>query len=317
MLPSERKVIQRLWDFGHFWSTEALEVDLVREDQLDNWTLELPVVKAAARSYQEWFIDDLHQLTLRDPAFGGHRRMAIADGDVGSSTFDLLNHSRCGCPDFTHPEAATEEANWPDACRFEITAARHPRFDRDIRGVSPEQVQSVWLEWARNWERALKLKFDIRPSDEYDTARIFHFLAQLGGSILADQMLATGSCRFRSRGRVDIRTWTEVLLVGTMSHEIGHALGLDHLRNNLATMFPSIHRATLERRGAPHSSDIAAAVRLGYQRQTEPQPPAPQPPPTPPRIPEVQRFDGEVEIDNRLYRLAGAAFEVDNGIAGG
>ena len=312
MLNKEQALIRKLWDYGHFFSHLSLEADLVTEDQLKHLRLGDPVVQGAVRSYQEWFLDDLHQITLRDDEIG-HGRMAEADGDAGPSTYHLLTQPRCGVADFVAPGAATEEANWPDACRFEITAARHPNFDRNIRGVTAPQVQEVWFEWARNWERALRLKFDIRPSSDYGTARIYHFLAQLGGSILADQMLATGSCRFRSRGRVDIRQWSVVLLVSTMTHEIGHALGLGHLRNNQATMFPSIHQATMRRRGAPHESDIAAMVRLGYQRQTSPQPPVPQPPP--PQIPQFDRFEGEVRINDRTYRLGGAAVEVDNGFS--
>lgn len=287
------KIIQLLWQYGHFFSPEAMAVGSVQETDLPTLTLQDAVVMAAVHSYQKFFKADLDQLTMRAVEFGGHRRESIPDGDVGPSTVDLLKLPRCGVADFLPATESPLEANWPTACRNEITTSYAPNMAQQI-GVPVATLEALWKEADANWEREFELQMPLRLGD-YPNTRIFAFAANLQGSVLADQYLATGNCGFRSQGRVDVRDWTSQLLVTTLSHEHGHALGLNHLNNSLALMYPSIHAASLARRGAPHESDIAAMVALGYRRRTSP--PAPPAPPVPPT---TNKYRVTVESDSPI-----------------
>lgn len=269
-------LIRTLFDFGYFFSPPALAVTLVEESDLPTLTLEDTVVKAAVRAYQEYFRTDLDQLTQRPLKFGGLERESIADGEVGDSTVLALTMPRCGLPDFPHPGAGAEEANWPETCRGDITTS----YRMNLPGISENQLQQIWIASDKQWEADLDVKFRFIDGG-YPNTRIYAFAASLGGSVLADQYLAQNNCGARLQGRVSTRQWTPQLLQATLTHEHGHALGLNHLQDPNATMFPSIHQASLARWGKPVASDINAAVALGYKRRTTPVP-GPEPDPVPP-----------------------------------
>ena len=204
-----------------------------------------------------------------------HGRRSIIDGDLGPATAQSLRLPRCGHPDYLPPNAASEEANWPEACRRNITTSYKMR----LKGLSDKQLAELWQEADMHWEREFDIHFEFRPND-YPSTRIYAFEAALGGSVLADQFLANNSCSFRSRGRFDNRTWNDVLFVTTCTHEHGHALGLPHVNDRAATMYPSITQASMSRRGKPNASDIRNMLARGYQRRTTPVPPKPPENPT-------------------------------------
>lgn len=268
-------LIRTLFAFGHFYSKDALAITLVEEADLPTLTVEDAVVKAAVRSYQSYFRQDLDQLTQRAVKFGGLERESVADGEIGENTVILLTSVRCGLPDFPHPSAAGEEANWPETCRADITTS----YRMSLPGISESQLQQIWIASDKQWEADLDVKFRFIDGG-YPNTRIYAFAASLGGSVLADQYLAQNNCGARLQGRVSTRQWTPQLLQATLTHEHGHALGLNHLQDPNATMFPSIHQASLARWGKPVASDIAAAVALGYKRRTTP---VPEPDPVPPQ----------------------------------
>lgn len=265
-------VVKTLYDLGHFFSAEALKVCLVEESDLPSLTLADEVVQAAVRSYQAYFAPDLDMLTQRAPQFGGLKRASIADGDVGENTILLLTMPRCGVPDFPHPTQGAQEANWPESCRGDITTS----FKMTLPGISDAQLQAIWQAADAQWEKVIDVKFRL-SQEEYPNTRIWAFAANLPGSTLADQYLAQNNCGARLQGRFDVRNWTPQLLQTTITHEHGHALGLNHLSDGSATMFPSIHQASLARWGAPNEADVRAALALGYKRREGPVPPPPPP----------------------------------------
>ncbi len=221
------------------------------------------MVKAAVTSYQKWFKPELDKATLYH-----HRRAGRVDGEAGPITIEVLGLPRCGMPDYPHPERAGMEANWPTACRMSITTS----YRMALSGLTASQVESIWKEADGHWEKALEVGFLFQP-ENYPNTRIFAFAATLGGNVLADQYLAQNNCAAKLQGRVDTRTWSDQLLCATLTHEHGHALGISHLSDTNATMYPSIHQASLARRGAPVEPDITAAVALGYKRRTITPPP--------------------------------------------
>lgn len=267
---TDMDLLQMLYSYGHFWSPEALEVTFVNEEDLPKLTLHDRVVQAAVRSYQAWFKSDLDRLTLRGEEFGGHRRLANADGEVGVNTEELLTMPRCGMADFPNPHAAVAEASWPESCRNQITTS----YRMSLTGITDEQLAQIWQSADGRWQAVLELAFDFRLSD-YPNTRIYAFAQRMGGSVLADQYLAQNNCNARLQGRFDTRQWTAALLETTIVHEHGHALGCNHLQNQDATMYPSIHQASMARRGAPNAADIQAMLALGYKRRSTTPPPLP------------------------------------------
>lgn len=281
---SDYDLIRKIWDTGHFFSPEALDVDLVVEADLPKLTLSDAVVKGALESYERWFHDDAEAIK---------RRRGIVPADLPR---ELLSLPRCGMPDYAHPSEAREEANWPESCRNQITTS----YRMTLNPFSASQLEAIWKEADGNWEKALEVGFIFQPQN-YPNTRIFAFAATLGGNVLADQYLAQNNCNVRLQGRFDTRTWSPELLVTTTTHEHGHALGLQHLQNSQATMFPSITPASMSRRGAPHQSDLVAAVQLGYRLRTTPPPN----PPTPPtdgfvRLPDKGTYQIIELIDGKL-----------------
>lgn len=268
--------LKMIYDFGHFLSPEALSVGEVREEELPSLDLDHPIVLAAVRSYQEWFKPQLDELAGRIKTFGGLGRPAIADGEVGPATAELMTFPRCGVSDYL--PAIIGEANWPEACRHEITTS----YKMILPGLTPERLRALWLESDANWSRELELMFRYEDGS-YPNTRIYAFAANLGGNVLADQYLAQGSCTVRLQGRFDSnRTWSETLFTATCTHEHGHALGLGHLQDPLATMYPSVTQASMSRRGAPNGSDLREMIALGYKRRTSPPVPPEPIPPVPP-----------------------------------
>lgn len=258
---------KKLFRLGHFFSPEALCFDLVTKDDLEKLSSDDPVVRAAVRSWQSWFVGDIDMLSERI-----HSRKSIADGETGPATNATFKLPRCGLPDYYSPnkQAAAEEANWPEACRRNITTS----YKMSLSGLSDAKLAELWQEADMNWEKEFDIHFEFQP-DNYPNTRIYSFEAALGGSVLADQFLATNDCSYRSRGRFDNRTWNDVLFVTTCTHEHGHALGLPHVNDSAATMYPSITNTSMGRRGKPNQSDIQNMLSRGYKRRTEP----PLPPP--------------------------------------
>jgi len=277
----DKAIIQKLFDLGHFYSPDALHEGLVTQADLDKLAFTDRVTQAAVRSWQSWFASDLD-----DFAMAHHNRRGIIDGDVGPATVQSLNLPRCGMPDHAHPNAASEEANWPEDCRRNITTS----YKMSLSGLSDDKLAELWVEADMNWEREFDIHFEFQP-DKYPNTKIFSFEARLGGSVLADQYLANNNCSFRSQGRFDNRTWNDVLFVTTCTHEHGHALGLPHDRDSAATMYPSITQSSMSRRGKPNAADIRNMLGRGYKRRTTPVPP------TPPTDPKGEwRIDGSKVI---------------------
>jgi len=260
-------VRSKLVQYGHHLCPENYQSgNILTEQAFRNSDINDPAVEAAVRSYQEWFAPTLDQLTLRTPEFGGHKRMSIADGHAGNNTIDLLSFSRCGCPDYYPEELREEQGNWPDQCRQEITTS----YQMTLSGLSPSDVARLWQEADQNWQDVFDITFQFEL-ENYPNTRIWTFRANLSGSVLADQYLANSDCGSRSQGRIDNRTWNDVLFVTTVTHEHGHALGCPHSQDSQATMYPSITDTSMSRRGRPHASDIEIMLDIGYELRTEPE----------------------------------------------
>lgn len=251
--------IQRLWSTGHFANPSMHEANNVTEADLPTLAIDDHVVREAAQSYQTYFVEILDSLTQQI-----HGRDPVLDGEIGPATSKLLEMPRCGVPEFGN----RAEANWPTDCRNEITVSY------DFDSINATVASAAWPQALKAWVDRIELMFDLKTQFSQST-RIWATDGPLPGSTLAWSMLATSSCNARLEQRYDTTiNWSVTYLSSTIVHEVGHALGLNHINNRNAIMYPSISNITV-----PGEPDVAAMVQLGYKRRTTPVPPPPGPTP--------------------------------------
>lgn len=297
------QIIERLYGLGHFHN--PAHPTGVTKDDLNTLRLHDNEVRKALRSYQEFMSPDFDRLSLAE-----HGRLGVADGDIGPATNALLDEPRCGFPDYPYPEgvmASQLNANWPTACRGKL------RFGRNFKalpGLTEKQTDDVFHAMTNTWSIALE---DVEITiSSYQDADIYAALESLGGGTLAYSFLANNSCQFRCRQAYDSsRQWNMGIAYPVPTHEVGHALGLPHNRDNSALMYPNIHSQSIARLGWPNATDLAQAKSLGYKLSGKPAPPLadlhrPRPwQPEPPTPPDGQlRFSGngfEAFIGDKSY----------------
>lgn len=254
MLDTDRDLLrQRLARWGYL-PTEYLTAD-VSDELLDE----------AVADYQEF-----HQVPLEEDVRRLHRRGLVTDGQMGPATKALMDSRFCDCPDPVR--GGPEEANWPTACRNDITVSWN--FSK-APGLTAEQTTALWQEVQRDYEARFVLRMPLKP-EEYPRTRIYAALKALPGSTLAWSYLATGNCSSRLQQAYDSTiSWSVSLATGTWKHEVGHALGMNHTPNDRnSLMYPSMNGQT-----TLNNTDIRQMVRLGYKERTEPDPPDPDPDP--------------------------------------
>lgn len=260
----EKRLLAQLQRYGHFANPDAAEA-MDAANRVDRLELTDAGAIAAVASYQRLLKQTFDDLSLRH-----HGRMGIVDGEVGPATRELIELPRCGVPDY----AGEQEANWPRDCRGKLKAARD--FPA-LPGMSAEDTDRCWWGICNNWTAALS-DVDITPEDgvasqvpgKYD---FFADLRRLGGSTLAWHQLAQNNCAVTLQGAWDNdRSWSLVFALTTGTHEFGHGLGLGHVRDGQALMYPVINSAARSRRGYPNSTDLAQCRQLGYLTSGRPQP---------------------------------------------
>lgn len=261
----QRAILRRLFELGHFHNPQ--HPTGVKAEEIDSLSLEDKEAQKAVLSYQEYLAADLNAFSSEH-----HGRPAIADGDPGPATLDLITMPRCGCPDYRIPgdaRSAIAEANWPTACRGHL---KFGRMFKALPGMSEADTAKVWWAICNNWTQALS-DVEMTPAEVGDRAiHIWAGIQRLAGSTLAWSYLARNSCSVSLEQAYNATVrWALDLACATGSHEVGHALGFEHDSDPNSLMYPSIQPASKSRLGYPNDSDMRQATKLGYKPSGLPQ----------------------------------------------
>lgn len=209
----DKKVIELLYQYGHFWNPSDPNGWSVRPAQLALLDMNHRIVQDALASYQHFM--------------GIH-----VSGYVGPATLELLNAERCGMPDYPDPAAAIGSGGWPQPCqkggvkvhfnKSGMPASVVPRWD--------EIVRKVFAAYA---DIGLRL-VEVATAAE---ANIYQTWERLAGSTIGLAQFNNESCSDRVFCKLDPGYTQHV--ASLLAHEIGHNCNLNH-RSQGGIMHPSI-----------------------------------------------------------------------------
>lgn len=197
-----------------------------------------------------------------------------------ASLLRYLELPRCGSPDFARGPNAAGMCQWP------VGHVVRVGWSISLPGIDAETINTAFRNALRSWEAVCGIRFE---TDITGTANIDARSGPIdgAGNVLAWSYLPCGaSTTTRLSQLYDSRDqWTVYgprMLEAVICHEVGHALGLDHLgRGQLMAPTVSANIWT------PQAGDIAQVVaRYGRPKPLpKPEPEEPEsPPPAPPGV---------------------------------
>ena len=169
---------------------------------------------------------------------GHHGRAATFDGTWGDVSEKLLHMPRdCSCPDIARYANGTEiaEARWPPSCALELQFSAN-FIDRGMPGLTSAETRNCILVSLAQ----LNTMFDLEPDGTIQEVVLREFV-RLGGDL-----------------DVDIY----VLAVGTITHEIMHAMGGNHTPNDPdSVLYPSMRGQYIL-----NHTDVRTFEKLDYSK---------------------------------------------------
>ncbi len=252
--PSDDDVRKLLFDLGHFHVADEdnFVEEKVSEERVAKYDVGCHEYRAAVGSYQR-----MRPLAV-DGRFGPcchHQALA----EVGH---------RCGCPDIMERRASLSE--WPESCQKLVTTA-HEIESLSLSG--DRSINETWEHGVTRWNEVCGVV--LSHVESMSDARIRATASRMSGSTLAWSYLPNNNCSEVLAQRYNTRvSWSFRYLWTTITHEIGHAIGLSHGGHGI--MKPYNDNSTV----ALGSWDIAQAVKRYGKRTDVPDPP-PDDPPTP------------------------------------
>jgi len=185
------------------------------------------------------------------------------DGDFGPVTATALKSRYCACPDIL-------PAGAPSKWGFNDLTVWH-----DMQSLSDLDEVELYMEALSMWSAVTPLTFTWWAQGNSAKVNIFEHARRIDGSgkILAWSELppANAGRNVQLEQRFDTsESWPRNLLLPTMAHELGHALGLGHLQDPDALMYPYMNGTQ-----KPAAPDIRAIQELYGSSGPDPKPPPP------------------------------------------
>ena len=226
------KVIQYLWDLGHFknpaYPNTIVVTDLLKLKLTDQ------VVRDAIKSFQEFMVDDFDRLSLEL-----NHRIGVTDGEIGPATTALFEVERCGLPDYGIEAAGS--GSWPSGC--------HPEYPNDHSFAVYFDKSNMPGFWKPVWDQAWLLVrqaaadmgmayFEVQDQNRANTVVTW---TRGNGWIGLAVVPRSPKCRERIWAKFDTRYQPRDLvnqLARLLAHEFGHNKGFSHSRGGI--MNPSI-----------------------------------------------------------------------------
>jgi hypothetical protein len=232
---SDQDVLQRFFSLGYFQGAEW--------DEVRTFVLSDLKVKQAVEQFR-----DFHGLQ--------------PDDKVDEQLVTQLFVPRCGLPDFVRMDARGL-CKWP---MLDVTCAQR------ISGLQPldaETEKRLYQRALQNWNDVCGIR--LKLVDAYDSANIYSGVGNTSSGVLAYSYLPCGASQSTRLQQVYNRAtnWSQNLLLQVITHEIGHAIGLDHGPSG-ALMQPSANGAITK----PQAWDIQQV----QSRYGKPGPKPPMPP---------------------------------------
>lgn len=233
----------------------------------------------------EW--DAVRRLAFDSPetrqAIEQYREFNEVAGDE-TQLVESLMRPRCGLPD-SLARADASLCKWP---HLDVTAAQN------IAGLNPlsaDVERQVYIEALTLWNAASGLRLKLLAYGQ-GKPNIKSEVGATGAGVLAYSYLPCGASANDQMGQVYSKStnWTRNLLLQVVTHEIGHALGLDHGPNG-ALMQP-----TADGRITKLSNWDIEQIRQRYKDPAPGKNPSPVPDtqPVPPTTPTPTPTDGPV-----------------------
>lgn len=213
---TDKELIRKLWDYGHFHNPKYPACHSVQEADLDSLTVADERVVQAIGSYREFMLP---------PTPPGMIAPAI---DIK----ELIDEPRCGHPDFHPPGAAVGSGSWPQPCQKGGVKVHFNTSGMPSSVVArwPEIKKAVFDAYA---EMGLKL-VEVATAAE---ANIYQTWTVLAGSTIGMAEFNNETCSDRVFCKLD--PGYTGYLKSLLAHEIGHNCNLQHISRG-GIMHPSI-----------------------------------------------------------------------------